>query len=206
METSTRLNPITGEIEPNEYLEHDRRTSAAHSQAVVFYDEAVLNEFETRKQGTPQFDKKLFVIIDTPGSKDTFKGYATELHINRYPNEYRQYLDKASTRQLQGLILEHWPEASRPQVATLKANNVFTVEQFANVDEGAAARMGANLRDLLPKAVEYVNAKLGKGEADKLKKELEESKAAIAEMQEQMKKVLETKQEEKPAKDEKAKK
>lgn len=152
---------------------------------VTFYMRAVMNNYKSAQEGRPIFDEKEFVRIITPGDKNAiFDQPVNDEHRRRFEAQYARF--KKGLEQAQsGTPLEVWPQMTVGMVAELKALNVSTVEQLADLSDTLAQRiMGAN--QWRQKAKVFLAAAAGEAATTKLQAELEARDAQIAALTQQM--------------------
>lgn len=157
---------------------------------VQFYMRAVMNQFKSAQEGRPIFDEKEYVRIIIPGDKNTvIDTEATRVEKElRFPEQYARF-KKNQEQSLSGTPLEVWPQMTVGMVAELKAMNVFTVEQLAELPDNLAQRiMGAHM--WRKKAQAFLDAAAGDAKNSQLAMELEKRDAQIAALQNQLNQIL----------------
>lgn len=152
---------------------------------VEFYRKAVHNPFKSKDQGRPVYDEKDFIKIMIPGDKySSVDTPVTEEHRRRFPTQWAQY-QAGQTQAVTGTPLEVWPQATIGLVATLKAMNITTVEQLAELSDANAMSITGN-HDLRRRAKAFLDAAAGEAVNTKLEAELEKRDLEIAAMKEQI--------------------
>ena len=156
---------------------------------VQFYLRAVMNNFKSSHEGRPIFDEVDYVRIIVPGDKNTIiDTKVTPEYAQRFASNFEKY-KKNQSQAVTGTPLEVWPQMTVGQVAELKAMNVHTVEQLAELPDNLAQRiMGSH--DLRRRAIAFLelaagdaaNSKLA-AELDKRDNEIELLKAQMLQMQ-----------------------
>jgi hypothetical protein len=138
---------------------------------VQFYLRAVLNNFKSSDAGRPIFDEVDYVRIIVPGDKNTIiDTKATPEYIQRFAERFDKY-KKNQSQAVTGTPLEVWPQMTVGQVAELKAMNVHTVEQLAELPDNLAQRiMGSH--DLRRRAIAFLDAAAGDSANSKMAAEL----------------------------------
>lgn len=146
---------------------------------VEFYPEQVHMEYLSKQAGSPIFQERIFTRIIMPGNRLTVVVHQTkgityetvqdpdsgEFHTNwdvmeqqengdpvepdKYPNAWRRFM-KVGISADNGLPVEQWGVITRSYAASLKAQNIHTVEALAGLsDQMAQNIMGAvKYRDL----------------------------------------------------------
>jgi hypothetical protein len=161
------------------------RFAADNRLYVEFYRKAVNNPFKSQEQGRPVYDEKDFIKIMIPGDKYSSVDTAvTEEHRRRFPTQWAQY-QAGQTQAVSGTPLEVWPQATVGLVATLKAMNITTVEQLAELSDANAMNIMGN-HDLRRRAKAFLEAAKGEAVNTKLEAELEKRDLEIAAMKEQI--------------------
>lgn len=138
---------------------------------VQFYLRAVVNNFKSSQEGRPIFDEVDYVRIIVPGDKNTvIDTKVTPEYAQRFATQFEKY-KKNQSQAVSGTPLEVWPQMTVGQVAELKAMNVHTVEQLAELPDNLAQRiMGSH--DLRRRATTFLEAANGEAANTKLAAEL----------------------------------
>jgi hypothetical protein len=145
-----------------------------------FYMDAVQNKAKSEAEGRPIFDDREMVEVRIPGDKQlTWKGYAEEpVFFNpstrepmsakeRWPDHYASF-KKGEQRATSGTPLEAWPNSdlTKSRVAEIKAHDILSVEELANLQDNLLGKLGMGARELREAARTYISkAKSGAGEA-----------------------------------------
>jgi hypothetical protein len=152
---------------------------------VTFYERAVSDEFESKKQGRPIFRNADFIKILKPGDNTTeIDTYATEADKHRFHRQWEMYQRKKGSEQIIGTPLAEWPILSKSEVEELRALKFFTVEQLAGASDLQMQALGM----MGPKLKQQAVAFLSKAE-DKAKPQADA--ARIAELEAQVKQLME---------------
>ena len=164
---------------------------------VNFYVRPVMNSFKSAQEGRPIFDEVDFIRIIIPGDKNNVVDTkVTEEHKVRFESQYGKF-KKNQEQAITGTPLEVWPLMTVGQVAELKALNIHTVEQLADLPDGLAQRiMGSHA--LRAKAKTFLEAAAGDAATTRLQAELETRDNEIALLKEQMAQVLKNQSSGKP--------
>lgn len=115
-----------------------------------FHIEPVPDPVATAQQGRPIFREEERVQYMMPGGLSQPVERVNDEHRARWPEQYKQFKaghDMATT----GTPLEQWPILSRAMVLEMKALNIFTVEQCAELSDTACQRIpraGYRVREL----------------------------------------------------------
>lgn len=131
---------------------------------VQFYDEAVLQSFESEAAGRPIYKPVPYIHMLLPGGKSDIKrpvkleddGRSPPDTV-RFPRQWAAY--KTNTEQLQsGTPLEAWPAVNKAQIFELKAQRIHTVEQLDALPDSALHTLGMMGRELREKAHKFLSA------------------------------------------------
>ena len=168
---------------------------------VLFKHLAQENQTKSLEAGRPIYDDIEVCEIRAPGSKDVkvfpataftrwiddpFTGRQTkQSYAERFPHQYRQFKAQA-TQTKSGTPLEHAPFLTEARRAEMRAQNVYTVEQLADIEGAELKNLGISGRELKNAAVEYIEA--GKSSAPNMKMmaELEALRARNAVLEEDL--------------------
>lgn len=152
---------------------------------VNFYVRADLNSFKSAQEGRPIFDEVDYVRIIIPGDKNSILDtQVTEEHKHRFENQYQRF-KKNQEQAVSGTPLEVWPQMTVGQVAELKAMNVHTVEQLADMPDQLAQKIMGN-HGLRAKAKLFLDAAAGEAGNTKMVAELEKRDNEIKLLRDQM--------------------
>lgn len=156
---------------------------------VNFYVRAVMNNFKSSEQGRPIFDEVDFIRIIIPGDKNNVVDTkVTEEHKMRFEKQFERF-KKNQEQATTGTPLEVWPQMTVGQVAELKAINIHTVEQLAEVPDNLAQKiMGSHA--LRAKAKQFLESAAGEAANSKMAAELEKRDIELAALKEQMAQIL----------------
>ncbi len=150
---------------------------------IFFYDEPKTNAFKSLQANRPIFENRVKIKKLVPGdSRLVIDTYAREADFEEHPVEYARYKQKAENRPT-GTPIDAWPILTDLQKAEFKALNIFTIEQFAALPDGAGERI-MGLNEMRKKARAFVMAQEA---GDKLVEMEEKAKEAAAKDAEQAK-------------------
>jgi hypothetical protein len=146
---------------------------------VQFYAEAVKNETRSAAEGRPIFDEVPMVKIITPGSRDVMITRASKSYQERFPKQWEAFTMSQAQEGITGTRLEQVPFLTVGQIAELKALNVYTLEQLANIADNVLHRfMGA--QKLKQQAQAYLLAAFDNEPIARMQAELEKRDLQIA--------------------------
>lgn len=158
---------------------------------VEFFVKAVENARKSAEAGRPIFDDKEYVRIRFPAdNKRELVAPAHEVHYvsharrqmtyaERFAPVYQKFKDDGS-HFVQGTPLSEAPFLTESRRSELRALNVQTVEQLANLPEPARKRLGMGSMDLVEKAKAYLATASDSAEVVALRRELDELRALMA--------------------------
>lgn len=151
---------------------------------VRFYNEAIINEPETREQGRPIYDDKEMCEIRSAGNRQTvWVFFAHEIwktqpdpvtgipqpitYAMRFVEQYRKF--KANEAQtMSGTPTSEAPFLTQAKRLELKALNIHTLEQLASLDGQPLKQLGMNGRELKNQAISYLEKAAGTADVTKL--------------------------------------
>jgi hypothetical protein len=173
------------------------------SLVVLFKYLAVENPQKTLTEGRPIFDDQEVCEIRSGGSKDvkvflatapSADGWVTDpftgqqkqrSYAERFAHQYRQF--KASAAQTKtGTPLEHGPFLTAGKVATLRAQNVYTIEALADIEGAELKNLGPGGREMKNSAMEYIAESRQHAPNMQMMAELEALKARNATLEEDL--------------------
>ena len=124
---------------------------------IFFYDKSIKNNAKSLSAGRPIFENRVMVKKLVPGdSRVVIDTYAREQDFEAFPVEFARYQQKKEARPA-GTPIDMWPILTDIQKAEFRALNIFTVEQFAALPDGAGEKI-MGLHDLRKKARAFVLA------------------------------------------------
>ena len=181
----------------NDFQTYDEAQSQANQSRyamdsklyVTFYVRPVMHTFKSSQEGRPIYEEKEYVRIIVPGdSKTTVDCPVTDEFRMRFSKQYDKF-KKGLEQAVVGTPLEMWPQMTVGLCAELKAMNISTVEQLAELDDSKAQRIMGSY-DLRRKAQVFLDAAKGEAENNKIVVELEKRDAEIAMLKQQMQHIL----------------
>ena len=168
--------------------DHNNQFELDNRLFVQFFVEAVQNNYKSEQAGRPIFDEVEMIRIMTPGARDVFVGKVNISYQQRFPKQYAAF--KAGKEQpMEGTPLEEVPFLSVAQVAELKAINVKTLEQLANMSDANAQQVMGNF-GLRQKAQNFLAVAKENAPVTQMQAELEKRDAEILALKQQMEQLL----------------
>lgn len=151
----------------------------------TFYDKRVENKRKSEKEGYPVFDEpRLYVKIMVPNSVDVVDRPASQADIQRFPKSYEAYKTGSEPPE-SGYPVEQWAQVSADDVAILKAVNIKTVEQLADVPDSGLHRLGPGAHGLKNRAVKFLKDRSTNEELhariEELERKLEKAESTVSE-------------------------
>ena len=161
---------------------------------VTFYTESVEAPFESEQRGYTVFKDVVYVHIMFPGNRSTEVRRPARLKaegghpadIQRWPRQWEAFQSQSVVTSV-GMPVTEWAPLSKSQALMLKAMNIHTVEQLAEVPDHALTWLGA--RDMQVKAQTWLKSAANSAEAlrlqadnDRLRADIDALKAQVAEL------------------------
>lgn len=138
----------------------------------TFYDKPVQDKAQSTKEGYPVFNDTLYIKIMVPNAIDGVDRPANENDIKRFPKSYEAYQTGKEPAE-SGMPVEEWPQITTSEVAMLRALNIKSVEQLAEVPDSGIHRLGPGGHGLKTKAQKYLSSQSEIGTLQSRIKELE---------------------------------
>lgn len=162
---------------------------------VTFSVEAVKNNAASEKEGRPIFVNREMVTIVFPADRQrtvvrpahaqwTKIGGKVVTYAERFPEQYARF--RAGQAQVvEGTPLSEAPFLTEAQRATLRALNVYTIEQLASLQGQPLKNLGPGGLDLQQKAEAYINSAKGMANVTAMAGEIARLKQAVTDMAKQ---------------------
>src|SRR5574343_871751 len=140
-----------------------------------FYSQPIQNKALSEQEGRPIFEPKTFVELKHPGDRswsfieeidgegksfslhNTPEGLVGEDYAARFPKEWEAF-KRGEARAASGTPIEEWGMVPRSRAAELKAMNIFTVEEYADVQDNMLGKLGMGSRAAREKARTFLVA------------------------------------------------
>lgn len=140
----------------------------------------------TAREGRPIFSEDEMVEIILPGNPYTRPiCKVRDEHRQQWPTQYDAFL-KSKTPAHDGTPIEEWPILKRPQIAEMKALEIHTIEQVANLSDTAIARIGMGGRYLVQKAQAFLDDAFAGALAEQLSRDNEMKDSEISTLRNQV--------------------
>ncbi|MCS6944189.1 MAG: hypothetical protein RMK97_02030 [Sutterellaceae bacterium] len=138
--TPTDFSRLDAAVIEDAMLTQDARFAADSHLYVSFYTKPTLRPRESQEQGRPIYRDEVYVRILIPGDKQNqVDRLASEQDIQRFRKQYDAFLQGKQLNE--GTPLEAVGFIPPSLVAELKHFNITTVEQLAEVNDGAVQNM-----------------------------------------------------------------
>lgn len=173
---SIALSPVYDE----ERTYEDGNQHADDKRLLVRFDiRAVKNDYLSNKEGRPIFEDVEYIQIIVPGSRDVLTTPLDEQYRRRFADRYRRWKEDVSKVQhIVGTPLAEVSWLTRSQVAELAVQNVYTVENLADLSDIDAMKfMGSH--ELRKRAKNFLQAAANEAPLTRLQQELEQRDSHI---------------------------
>lgn len=158
---------------------------------VTFSTRAVKNEWRSNQEGRPIFDEVEYIRIIIPGSRDILDTPLDDQYRRRFATRYGVWkASKGAEQKLDGTLLAEVTWMTKSLVAELNAQNVFTIEQLAGMDDVHAKDI-MGYHQLRERARNFVAAAKGEAPLLKLQQELEQRDARIQSLERRVNELVE---------------
>lgn len=158
----------------------------ARSQVAIFYLRPVHSPAKSREQGRPVYEDKVYVRVSPPGERlNIIDRPATHQDRAVWPQQYQQFMSQQEQRP-DGTPIEMLYPDKPSVVAMLKANNVLTIEQCAELSSDAINTIGMGSQGYVNDAVRYVEVASKGVSASQMRRELEERDSEIRTLRQQV--------------------
>jgi len=147
---------------------------------VKFYKGSKRDNFASQQAGVPIEKQVDFVEIRQVGEKDSTIREVSGLDQMRWPQQWARYVQGMEQRQ-DGTPLDVLFPRNPEVVATLKANNIWTVQALAGVSDSVTAI--PFIQDHKKKASVFLDSLSGGAQFHKLESQLEESQLKRMELE-----------------------
>lgn len=179
----------------------DPQYKTADGSALRIWRDTMPNNFLSEKAGRPVYDEVILVEVISPGSGNSTPVFEVERtfapEMNHAPlqgpqyAQFKQYIEafvknEEGDASLAGTPLKEWLEMKRGMVASLTAQNIFTVEALAALPDTRLPVVGPDGRTWREKAKAYLENSKGGAYATALAGELDRTKADLVASEERV--------------------
>ena len=163
-------------------FEDHQQAEADKKLLVIFFKDVQKNEHKSTEAGRPIFDEVDLVKIITPGSRDSYVGFAEPEYQQRFPQQWARY-KQGKSQDISGTPLNQLPWLGIGQIAEFNAVGCFTVEQLVGMSDAMSGKfMGHHA--IKQRAQQYLNLAKENAPLLKMEAELKTRDHQIAELQE----------------------
>lgn len=141
---------------------------------VEFYLRPKADPVATVKEGRPMVKMVEYIRISGGDLRNLPDKPAHDGHRQKYPREYAAFLANKNQDQAAGTLLSASGVVSPERVEELKYFKIYTVEQLADVPDGAMSQMGLHTRKERERAKDYMKTAQGYAPVSQLRAELEQ--------------------------------
>lgn len=186
-------------------MDNDPQYRTGDGSAVRIWKDTAKNNFLSEREGRAIFDEVIYVEVIAPGSKGSTPVFEVERVFAEEMNhpqplrgiQYDQFKDMIEAfkkndeidAKMTGTPLTEWPEISRTMAASLREAAIYSVEALASLPDEKLSVVGPDGRTWRTKAEAYLAAAKDSGyataiaaENERLKVELDATKAQMAEL------------------------
>lgn len=148
-----------------------------------FYMHPVLNKMKSEQEQRKIYEDRPYIMIVSPGQKNTeVRRPIQDKDKFEYAEAWKAFLD-GKDEAVVGTPIEMLPGLHESRILELKAVNIRTIEQMADIAEGNAFRVGGDALRLKQQAQGYLNKNTG---------EVVDLRTRIAELEQLVKKLSDT--------------
>jgi len=170
------------EFNPQSYAPDGTAIFGNDAQLLVkFYKHAELSTYASKEQGLPVYNDVIMIEVFQPGEKESVKQLANDFHKMRFPKQWENF-EKGLENEVAGTPLDHLFPSEPGQILTLKALNIFTIQQLAALSDTAIQALPMGGRQLVERAKQYLmTAQTGAdmNRMAEMQKQIEQLQAAL---------------------------
>jgi hypothetical protein len=159
---------------------------------VKFFKHPEISRFKSTEAGLPIYDDVVMIEVINPGEKEPVRVLKTREHEFRFRRQWDAFQKGQSQEAQSGTPLDHLFPNEPGTVLTLKGVNVFSVQQLANLHDTAINNLQFG-RQLVDRAKAYLGTAEGGAQFHQMektiadqKREMDDLRAQMSAMQEQM--------------------
>lgn len=158
-----------------------------------FRMENVYMEFQSQEEGRPIYESRPFIRLYVPGDKTKVVDRPVKMEAlgdipsdpQRFPMQWQAF-KAGQTAQANGTPLSEWPQMNTTQVRELNGLHIYTVEQLAQVHDGVLEGLGHGSRSIRDQAIRFLEAANDNSFLTKQSAEIDDLRAQLTAMREQM--------------------
>lgn len=152
---------------------------------VKFFKHPVLSRFESTERGVPIYTDVIMIEVINPGEKDPVRVVKTREHEFRFARQWEAFNKGQSQEAQSGTPLDHLFPNEPGTVLSLRAVNVFSVQQLANLHDTAINNIPMG-RTLVDRAKAYLGTAEGGAQFHQMEKTIADQASALEDMRTQM--------------------
>ncbi len=122
---------------------------------VKFFIHPELSVYQSKERGVPVYNDVEMIEVFQPGEKESVKQLVTDFHRMRFPKQYENFkngIEQSGSGTPLDLLFPSEPST----VLTLKAINVFSVQQLAALNDTGIQALPMGGRQLVERAKNYL--------------------------------------------------
>lgn len=126
------------------------------------------DEEASEETGKKIFKDVPYIMIMAPGNdKEVIDRQVLEKDKERFPKEWYRFINQEKP-EVEGFPIEEWPQVSKSQADTLKANHILSVENLAQAPDQNLMGLGMGMMSLKSKATTWLDLQSGEVNTQKL--------------------------------------
>lgn len=145
---------------------------------VRFFIHPELSVYQSKERGVPVYNDVEMIEVFQPGEKESVKQLVTDFHRMRFPKQYENFKN-GKEQQGSGTPLDLLFPSEPSIVLTLKAVNIFSIQQLAALNDHAIGALPMGGRQLVERAKNYLRTSQTGADLNRM----EEMQKQIAELQ-----------------------
>lgn len=152
---------------------------------VKFYKHPVLARYASTERGIPIYDDVIMIEVMNPGETEVRRVLKSREHEFRFPRQWEAFCKGEKQEVQSGTPLDLLFPNEPGTVLTLKATNIFTVQQLANLHDTAINNLQFG-RSLVDRAKAYLGTAEGGAQFHQMEKTIADQARALEDMKTQM--------------------
>lgn len=152
---------------------------------VKFFKHPVLSRFESTERGVPIHTDVVMIEVINPGEKDPVRVIKTREHEFRFARQWEAFTKGQSQEAQSGTPLDHLFPNEPSTVLSLKAFNIFSVQQLASLHDTAINNIPMG-RTLVDRAKAYLGTAEGGAQFHQMEKTIADQRREMDDLRERM--------------------
>ena len=158
-------------MEPIKHNQYLRGEGDGGRTTPIFFIEAVQDHVKSKEEGRPIFREVEKVKLHFAGNPHSVPVMEVTDDIKaQFPQHYAAF-KRTGEMAIVGTPLKEWASLSVSRIAELNAQNIWTVENLASLDDAGLQRIGMGGRELVAKAKAYIESAQGNSPIEALASE-----------------------------------